>query len=566
MSAAIAVPASVVGDLRRARRRQRVAAIHWVDALYQVYITGILVAGAVLALSTIVGDAPLSAAAIARVRADGPAVLGVVAAVAVFVGLRSGSRGGPLAVEAADVRHVLLAPVDRGAALRSPALRQLRFAAFTAVAVGAAGGQFAGRRFEGSGPAWVACGALFALCVVGLGLGAALVASGRRLPSWVATLSGGVLVAWAIADVATDRVPAGPAAAVGHIALWPLGFDAVGLLPLAAALALVVTGLAGVAGVSLEAAERRTSLVGQLRFAVTLQDLRTVLVLRRQLAADLPRSRPWVRTLRRPGRAYFPVWQRGWRGVARWPAARLVRLVVLAVVAGLALRGIWTGTTPLVVVAGLALWIAALDAVEPLAQETDHPGRRDALPLEEGRLMVRHLGVPVVVMVVVAAAAAGVSLVAGGSTPEAEAMAAGVVPMAMAAVAGAVTSVLMGAPKPFDQLAVASPEIAGMRTAMRTVWPPMLAVLGVVPVLVARAAAEGRRPVLDAAAVSGAVVLGVAFLVGAWVRYRADITAWWAAASEAAMKGNPTGQPDDEVLDDEAADDEDDRQERAGSR
>jgi len=32
------------------------------------------------------------------------------------------------------------------------------------------------------------------------------------------------------------------------------------------------------------------------------------------------------------------------------------------------------------------------------------------------------------------------------------------------------------------------------------------------------------------------------------------------------MKGNPTGQPDDEVLDDEAADDEDDRQERAGSR
>ena len=32
-----------------------------------------------------------------------------------------------------------------------------------------------------------------------------------------------------------------------------------------------------------EAAERRSSLVGQIRFAATLQDVRTVIVLRRQL-------------------------------------------------------------------------------------------------------------------------------------------------------------------------------------------------------------------------------------------------------------------------------------------
>ncbi len=526
-----------MADLRRARRRQRVAAIHWVDALYQVYITGIVAAGAVLALSTVVGDSRLDPAAIDRARASGPAVLGMVAALAIFVGLRSGSRGGPLAVEAADVRHVLLAPVDRGDALRAPALRQLRFAAFTAIAVGAAAGQFAGRRFEGNGAAWVACGAVFALCVAGLGLGAALVASGRRLPSWAATLAGGALVVWSVADVASDLVPAGPARTAGRIALWPLGFDPLGLVPIAVAAAVVAIGLAGVAGVSLEAAERRTSLVGQLRFAVTLQDLRTVLVLRRQLAADLPRSRPWLPSWRRPGRALFPVWQRGWRGVARWPAARLVRLVVLAVVAGFALRGAWTGTTPLIAVAGLALWVAALDAVEPLAQETDHPGRRDAVPLEEGRLMVRHLAVPAVVMTVVAAGAAGVSLAGGRSALEAEAAMTAVPPMALAAVAGAVSSVLMGAPKPFDELAVASPEIAGMRTAVRTVWPPLLAVGGVVPLLVARAAVESGRPVLDAAALSGAVVLGVALLVAAWVRYQSDIRAWWAAASEAAMKG-----------------------------
>ncbi len=34
--------AAVIADLRRARRKQRVAAIHWVDALYQVYVTGIV--------------------------------------------------------------------------------------------------------------------------------------------------------------------------------------------------------------------------------------------------------------------------------------------------------------------------------------------------------------------------------------------------------------------------------------------------------------------------------------------------------------------------------------------
>jgi len=543
---ALPVPASVVTDLRRARRRQRVARIHWVDALYQVYITGLAVAGGVLVLSTVIGDAPLGPADVALVRADGPAVLGAAAAVAGFVGLRSGSRGGPLAVEAADVRHVLLAPVDRSSALRGPALRQLRFAAFTALAVGAAAGQFAGRRFGTNGPAWIASGALFALGVVALGLGAALLASGRRLPPWVATLVGGALVCWSIADIASPDAPMAPGSVLGRVALWPLGFDALGLVPLVLAAALVAIGLAGVAGVSLEAAERRTALVGQLRFAVTLQDLRTVLVLRRQLAADRPRSRPWVPTVRGPGRARFPVWQRGWRSVARWPAPRLVRLVALALVAGVALGGVWTGTTPLIVVAGLALWIAALDAVEPLAQETDHPGRRDAFPLEEGRLMLRHLPVPLTVMLVVSAAAVGVSLLTGASTMTLAVAGAAVVPMALAAAAGAVTSVLLGAPKPFDDLTVASPEIAGMRTVVRTVWPPLLAVVGVVPVVVARAAEEGGRPVLAAAVISGAVVLGVAGLVGAWVRFRADILAWWAEASEAAMNASGRGEADDD--------------------
>ena len=160
-------------------------------------------------------------------------------------------------------------------------------------------------------------------------------------------------------------------------------------MPIVVAVALLVIGFRQVAGTSLESAERRTSLVGQLKFAVTLQDLRTVLVLRRQLAMELPRNRPWIRAAKR--RPHFPVWHRGWRGVLRWPAARILRLLAFGAIAGLCVRGAYAGTTPLVVLAGLVLWFAALDAVEAMAQDIDHPGLQTRFPVDKGELMVRHL-------------------------------------------------------------------------------------------------------------------------------------------------------------------------------
>jgi hypothetical protein len=437
-----------------------------------------------------------------------------------------------------------MAPVDRGAALRSPALRQLRFAAFAAAATGAATGQFAGRRFPENGLEWVGSLAVFALTVVGLGFGAALVASSRRLPSWAATLVGGAVVVWSVADIAADAVPTSPGSVAGMIGVWPTGFRPLGIVPVVVALALLALGLAAIAGVSLEKAERRTALVGQLRFAVTLQDLRTVLVLRRQLAADLPRARPWIPALRAPGRARFPTWQRGWRGVFRWPVPRLLRLLALAAIAGFSLRGLWNGTTPLLVPAGLALWIAALDAIEPLAQETDHPGRRDAYPLLEGELMVRHLGVPVVVMLVVSGLAAVVAATVGDQAVDASVMAIATVPLAAASVVGAAVSVLMGVPKEVDELLIASPEIAGTRTVLRTVFPPLVACLGTLPVLLARNPPDGSGAV--DMATTGAFVVGVVVLLcGGWVRFAADIRAWWAEASRTA-RDQAMGRTEDE--------------------
>src|SRR5207248_6093974 len=111
----------------------------------------------------------------------------------------------------------------------------------------------------------------------------------------------------------------------------------------------------------------------------------------------------------------FPVWTRGLRGLFRWPAARIARLVLLGAVAGLAARAAWNGTSPLIVVSGLALFLAALDAVEPLAQEVDHPTRRDAVPVDSGAIEVRHVPVALVAMFLVCVVGFVAAVIAGPS-------------------------------------------------------------------------------------------------------------------------------------------------------
>ena len=66
--------------------------------------------------------------------------------------------------------------------------------------------------------------------------------------------------------------------------------------------------------------------------------------------------------------------------------------------------------------AGLVLWFAALDAVEAMAQDIDHPGLQTSFPVDKGDLMVRHLPASIVLMVVASGIAAGVALVPGGGS------------------------------------------------------------------------------------------------------------------------------------------------------
>jgi hypothetical protein len=519
-------------EWRRFRRSKRTSDVHWIDLMYQAYLSAIVGIVIIAVASSAVGDEQLTHHQVQQVLARGPAWLGILAAFGLALGLRSGSRGGPLALERADVRHILLAPVDRTAAVRSPAIRQLRFLLFAGAVVGGIAGQLASKRFGGSGQGWIVTGGLGGMTLVALSVGAAFTASGLRLPRWIATLIGVVLLVAAIADGAGE-IAWSPTEVYGHLLLWPLDFEPQGIVPIVAGVVLVLIGLLVVGRMSLEMAERRSRLVGQLRFAATLQDVRTVMVLRRQLALELPRLKPWYRIKVR-GTGGLPIIVRDLRGFLRWPAARVARMGLIAAVVGFCLRAAWAGTLPILLVAGGALFIAGLDAVEPLAQEVDHPTRRDSSPMERSEIHFRHLPVAVMIELLVTALAIGISVAPGrGQVPFSVAGVA-VVTMALGGIGGAIVSVLAGTGSIDGAWSFAPPEAQGMRVMARAAWPPAVAILGALPVVTAiRAVDQGR----DAAGgtVPGAVAVLVLFgLIAAWVRVRDDIAVWWKSQMEVA--------------------------------
>jgi hypothetical protein len=403
--------------MRSTRRRRFVGQLdNAMEILYRVYVAAFFGAIAFAVLAGIVHDAGVGAEAADEIASKGPALLGAGVALAALAGLRSGARGGPLAIEDAEVQYLLLAPVERGMALRPGALRQMRVGAFAGAVLGAVAGNFAFRRPPGSPAEWFACLALFGALIPLSTLSCALVASGRRLRPAVATAIGAVLLAWSLADILLGLMTS-PATMLGALATLPLQDGAalaLALAGVAVAIAVAFLGLAWLSGLSLEAARRRATLTDQLRFSASVQDLRAVVLLRRQLAAEMPRRRPWVR-LRAPALARWPIPRRACQSFLRWPASRLARSLFVGAAAGALVVGAWSGTTPLVALAGVILLLPAFDVVEPLAQEVDHPLRRDLLPVKPESLILRHLVAPAIAMAVVVLAAVIAATALGGS-------------------------------------------------------------------------------------------------------------------------------------------------------
>ncbi len=527
-----------VAALRATRRRKRMAQLEWFEVLYRAYVIAFLAGYAVLWLSALVKDERLGAQSLDDFRHSAPALIGGLWALVVLAGLRSGSRGGPLAVEDADVRHVLLAPVDRRRAMLRPTVQRIRSLAFGGAVVGLIAGQAAGRRLPTSMYRWAGSFGLVGACL-GLTFGAvAIIAHTRRLPeAWATAIGGALLGVQGLAIFDVLRV--GPLDSIGHIVLWPLQFGPVDLVALVVVAALVVGALLLAGGVSLERLARRSALVAQLRFAATMQDLRTVMLLRRQLSLEAVRLRPWFKVPKIGG----VFWRRGWLSVARFPARRLIRMLLLSAVSAAALYAAFSGTTIAVVVAGLAAFMLGLEAIEPLAQHLDHPDLGDLQPVNSSAIQVRLLPVTGILLVVLGAAAGVVTgLIAGAGG-------AGVATAAMLGVAaglgggiGAIVNAVSGAPDPTGQSTTASvmpPEVAGMTAMYRMTFAPALSVLGSLPVLAVRRRAGDQAAEL---ALAGRGLMGVAVagaLTVGWVHARPRFKAWWSRTQAEAKQARP---------------------------
>jgi hypothetical protein len=506
----------VLHDLRRRRKRHRLGDIEWFDAAYRVYLVALFGGGTVLWISSSIKDTDASAQAVADVAKNGPALIGMITALAFLAALRSGAQGGPLALEAADVTYVMLSPVDRLRALLRPVQQRARSAASLSAVFGAIIGQLAGRRLPGTPIAWAASGVAFGICTALLWAGTALVAHAIRLPLWIATTLGFVTVAWQGAALVW-HIP-GPANTAGSLAMWGWRQNAIDLIFPVVAIAVLIVGICLLQRTSLDALARRSSLVAQLRFAVTMQDLRTVILLRRQLNQEQTRGHPWIRV---PGWITSPIARRGVASVARFPVTRLVRMTAVAAMAGVFQAMVVRGTTPALLGTALMLFILGLEVMEPLSQEIDQPDRTDSLPIERGELLVRHLIAPAIALVPFAVIAAAAAVAVLGTSRAIEPAAILALPTVLAGAAGGVVSIVRDAPDPTSNTqAFLPPEMAGMTSAMRVGIPIVVSALAAATVLLVRRANQLGTS-LEGAALRGAIgALLLAILVGYWVRRR----------------------------------------------
>jgi hypothetical protein len=499
---------------QRARRHHHLEDHDWTDSVYKAYLTVIGVSVPIFYLAPLLGDTPVSPDVLSEIQHRGPAIVGLVLAVTLALGLRSGSRGGPLGLEPADVTYVMLAPVARGPVLRNAALRQLRGVLYAGGVAGVMLGYLAHLRLRGDLVEWLVAASAVCILIAIATWGAALIGSGLRISRRTATFVGVLLVVWAGIDIGLE-ITTSPTSLLGRIGLAPLDWSPVAVIGAVAALVVPAIGLAVIGGLSLEAAQRRAGLVGQLRFAATMQDVRTVMVLHRQLSQELPRETPrW----RMPGRIpSLLCWQRDWQGVARWPLTRIVRSFALGVISGLALAAVWEGALAFLLVAGPALFLVGLDVAEGLGEETDHSERPAGYPHHWGDLILHHLVVPWCCTVVVLVVTAGVVFAVTASTTALAVTALVLVPVAIAAAVAAAAALVLGAPSAATTSSLGFSDLGPVLLIARQVFPPVLVILSLVPVAIAQQ--DAKDPV-GAAFGFVPIALVVVFGVGFWLRSR----------------------------------------------
>jgi ABC-type multidrug transport system ATPase subunit len=531
---------SALRDLRRLRAERRRAKTGRFDAFYRVYV--VLFFGA---MAFAFGNAAV------KINVTGPltvgdlrqfsALLGLLTALLVVNGTRTGRLGGPLMISRPDVHHVLLSPADRAAVLRPIAFRYAGRALGLGTLAGMAAGFFVGRGLPGGSLAWMASLGTFGLLSACVLVGAGIATAGLRVRRADERVIAVVFVVVGAGGLALRRslLP------LSYVATWPFDRHPAALAAVVAP-ALAFVGLLLVGRISLEGAERRGELVSASRVSLLVtRDLRATLLYRRRLLSEHARRRPWVRFA-----SGGPVVRRDLRGLERIPTARIVRFAGLVTLAGMSVA-ISRGRIVFFLAAGVLHFLIALDLIEGFAEEFDHPDLRDAHPVRDGPLSIKHLVVPVVAMAcltVVSCAVVPALLDAGLSALDVSAplgLVARVAPLAgVSAVLAAGVTLLDPRPITTPFSAARPQEFAGVSMAARFLAAPAMASAGMLPVLASGWGLRLGGFRIPAVGVVIVIVIGEVALA-AWFRVRVPaIRAFERILSRMFSMGAPTSHSD----------------------
>ncbi len=503
-------------DLSKARRRHFVEKIDLVNALYKAYMVGaaLLVGGSLLV--GLLQSAPLGSAVQREVVKYGPSYVGLALGVVVLVGLRSGSRGGPLALQGADVRMILLSGVPRSHFLRSRALSQVRSSVPPALLVGGLVGGIAHRALGAGTLRLVVEGALVGLVGVTTYYGSGYIASGLRMKKLVASVVGGMVVLWSALD-AYSTTAYFPGTWLGE-----LFFSQKDVLFAAAtvgiALLLLASGLYLAAGLSLEMLEYRARLVGTLRFAATMRDIRTVILLRRQLSGERSRGGRSILSRVSLGAGLTAiVSKRSLESLFRWPIERLLRFVVLAVLAGLSARLMWSGSFLPLAISIIALYIAATDLLEPLSQLADRPDAISGIGVSMAKVESRLLLVPFIGMLVFVLIGTFATSLFSGFALALHVGLISAIPLAAASTAGAAVAVLRK--QRTSNVPALMPEVVAITSVILEILPFIIVASGFVAMVNAYNLHDLNSGLVDATAIS-AGTFSLVFPLAAWTWIR----------------------------------------------
>ncbi len=293
-------------------------------------------------------------------------------------GIRSGKRGGPLSLQGSEIRMVLLSPYPRERLFRSKLLRTLRHWLFMGLVFGGLVGisiaHLLGSTRGGQGSL---AGALYGALVALTYCCSAAVASGAQLSKMVGALVGILILAAAVVA---------PFDSVHHIAgFLPGGLMLMGdfgatvsgsttsyAIALALGVVLILSAIFLVPGVDPEMLERRTRLIGLIRYAATFRDFRSVVLIRRALIGDKVHAH---RQITKPFEQHlmtrFPAFWRAVVPMLRWNWIRVARVAGLLAITLLSARYAVT-TSELFVVPGVVCsWLVGLELTDALGQDAD---------------------------------------------------------------------------------------------------------------------------------------------------------------------------------------------------